>query len=355
MENIQGNMTGKYKAKIVAMVCLFILTFSGCGNSSVKNINNTNLGVESNQTTGVNSGEEANSTTKGNSSENQQNNSQYEFLGTWEFSKTLPGYISALSQEQADSFIGKQVVYGSQYCNAFGKSLNNPYYEVSEMALSEFREGNNITDDWGINPKETVIKRIRVYENKEKAKEWQWEFQGFGADVYFVDSRMIMDVGGVYFELKKLENMDNNGGDNMEDTTWLFGQKDLYINGNPILNTTYEEVIKKFGKPTKVSEFKIRPPATEPGFYNYFNTIVYNGFECEFDLGEDKRDIQSTDKVFRFDITSKDIKLDCGLSVGMTTKEVLNKFGDREVYDIGGNENSDLSSIKHVLNSYKPV
>ncbi len=136
---------------------------------------------------------------------------------------------------------------------------------------------------------------------------------------------------------------------------WLFGQKDIYINNQPVLDITYEQALLDFGNPKKINMLEVNPSAADPDFYNYFAVLVYDGLECELNLGEEDRKQLETDKVFRFDITNANVQLDCGLKVGMTTDEVLSKFGKRTIYNISSSdEDSELISIKHVLESYKP-
>ncbi|MDP4095063.1 MAG: DUF5991 domain-containing protein, partial [Bacillota bacterium] len=138
--------------------------------------------------------------------------------------------------------------------------------------------------------------------------------------------------------------------------TWTFGVKDLYIDGKPFLGQTYDRILKNFGQYENYSTYKVRPPATEEGTYNYFGVLQYNDMEFEFALGEEERNLTSSDEVFRFDITGSNVELACGLKVGMTTDEVISKFGPRDIYNLNGNNNSfELSAIKHVLKSYKPV
>lgn len=61
------------------------------------------------------------------------------------------------------------------------------------------------------------------------------------------------------------------------------------------------------------------------------------------------------DKVYRFDLTGDKVELDCGLKVGMTIDEVLNRYGERKVYDLTKTyTDNDFSDIEHLLTSYKP-
>ena len=43
--------------------------------------------------------------------ETEEPNGEKDFIGIWEFSKVLPSHISALSQEEAETYISKRVIY----------------------------------------------------------------------------------------------------------------------------------------------------------------------------------------------------------------------------------------------------
>jgi uncharacterized protein YcgL (UPF0745 family) len=154
---------------------------------------------------------------------------------------------------------------------------------------------------------------------------------------------------------EQVRKMDNSEGEIMTNEPWIFGETDLYINNRPVLNSTYAQLIKDFGTPKTINKFKVNPPAAEDDVFKYLKVLVYDGFQCELSLGEQDREEKDNDKVKRFDITNNNVELDCGLKVGMTTDEILNKFGKRSIYNIGdASENYELSAIKHVLKSYKP-
>ena len=152
---------------------------------------------------------------------------------------------------------------------------------------------------------------------------------------------------------KELGQMDNNQEKNTMTEPFLFGEKDLYINNRPVLNSTYSQLIKDFGSPKKINEFKVNPPATEDDYFMYFKVLVYDGLECELNLGEEDRKEEDTDSVFRFDITNENFQLDCGLRIGMTIDEILSKFGKRKIYNINSID-ADSELIKPILNVYKP-
>ncbi|MFW6016142.1 MAG: WG repeat-containing protein, partial [bacterium] len=129
---------------------------------------------------------------------------EYDFFGTWEFVNTLPGYISAMSQEQVDKLIGQRVEFSND--KVFSKTYDQVIYEIKDIPIAKFRDGNKISDDWDINPDSRFIHEIIIYNNYSKNKEIEWEHEEFGANIYYVDSRLIMDIEGVFFELKRVRN-----------------------------------------------------------------------------------------------------------------------------------------------------
>lgn len=145
---------------------------------------------------------------------------------------------------------------------------------------------------------------------------------------------------------------DNTGSEQSED--WAFTPDDIKIDGNTVLGTTYEQLVKTFGKPVEITTYKINPPATEPDYFNYFYVCVYDEFECEFSTGENERDPEPTDTVLRFDITKLNANLDCELYIGMHTDELDLRYSINKIYYLNGDESYDLNNIKNVLESYKP-
>lgn len=166
-------------------------------------------------------------------------------------------------------------------------------------------------------------------------------------------------ISNDYQEKETAENEEptDNKEEQKESTfQWGFGLEDLYIDNKPLLSISFDELLNTFGEPDETKVYKVRPPATEPGVYNYFSVAVYKDYEVEF-YTEDiqKSELSSADVVFRFDITGNNVELNCGLKVGMTIDEIINKYGNREVYSIKVEKESyELNSIRHVLTSYKP-
>jgi hypothetical protein len=151
----------------------------------------------------------------------------------------------------------------------------------------------------------------------------------------------------------QVETMDNNVEENTMMEPFLFGEKDIYINSKPVLDRTYSQLTNDFGIPKDINKFKVNPPACGDDYFMYFNVLVYDGLECELSLGEEDREVEDSDSVFRFDITNKNFPLDCGLQIGMTTEEILSKYGPRSIYNISSS-NPDSELIKPILESYKP-
>ena len=139
-----------------------------------------------------------------------------------------------------------------------------------------------------------------------------------------------------------------------EDVAWQFTQDDIKINGKTILGITYQQLIQTFGDPIETKIYKINPPASEPDYFVYIYVCVYDGFECEFYTGENEKSPEPVDTVFRFDITNQNAQLDCELYIGIDKDELDLRYSINKFYRLDDTESYDLSSIKHVLKSYKP-
>lgn len=132
-----------------------------------------------------------------------------------------------------------------------------------------------------------------------------------------------------------------------------FSPEDIRMNGKEILNMSFIQLIENYGQPIEEKCFKVQLPATED--LDYLNVCVYEGFQCEFFPNDEEEVIDESDTVFRFDITSDSVKLDCGLKVGMSVEEVQALFGDRTIYSLDSeNEEYEVMNIKAVLENYKP-
>lgn len=146
---------------------------------------------------------------------------------------------------------------------------------------------------------------------------------------------------------------------------WGFAMSDICSSKKPLLNITYKKLVQSFGLPAHMRTCKINSPADGPDTFEYYHIAEYPGMELEFYSGyQPKKQPSETDTTFRFDLTGNGQALDCGLKVGMTVKEVTDRFGDRNIYNLGAEEKDtekkiedtyELNDIKHILTSHKPA
>ncbi len=111
-------------------------------------------------------------------------------------------------------------------------------------------------------------------------------------------------------------------------------KENLLIDNKPVLGMTYNNVMKNFGKPTKVRTEKILFPASSSQDYYYVGILSYDAIDFEFELGSKNsmRPIEEC-KVWRFDITSD--KYNIGyLKVGMSIEEYQMKFTNTKIYTL---------------------
>lgn len=124
--------------------------------------------------------------------------------------------------------------------------------------------------------------------------------------------------------------------------------ENILLDNKPVLNMSYNDVIKNFGKADKVKTEKILFPASSSEDYNYVCILSYDGIDFEFGLGL-KNSMKPIEEcsVWRFDITS--YKYSIGhLKVGMRVKEYQEKFGDSKIYALAdlATTNTDKLSDK---------
>lgn len=111
-------------------------------------------------------------------------------------------------------------------------------------------------------------------------------------------------------------------------------KENLLINNKPIINMSYNDVIKNFGKPIKFKIVKVLFPASDSQDYYYIDVLSYDGIDFEFELGNQKsmKPIENC-KVWRFDLTNN--KYNIGkLRVGMSVEEYKKEFTGSKTYHI---------------------
>ncbi|MFW6016144.1 MAG: hypothetical protein ACOCRK_06870 [bacterium] len=220
---------------------------------------------------------------------NTESKKEYDFFGTWEFTNTLPGDISALSQEEIDKLIGKRIEFSNN--TAFYENSIQVYYEIKDIPITKFRDKFKIQDDWGINPEKKTIHEIIIYKNNSKKEVLEWDHEGFGVDIYYVDSRLIMNIGGVFFELNRVVNENIEGGEQEVDTD--FNYDDLYgtweatqmlMGEKNELTDSYKFIFMK-----DFCDYKKNRGLNQP-YYNY-ERISKEEFEEEYNIDLDKYNI----------------------------------------------------------------
>lgn len=126
-------------------------------------------------------------------------NAMNDFFGGWKITKVLPGYISGLTQEEADAYIGRQVTYMPSYCEYDGKILHHPHYKYEQLPTSEFIDGYKLSnEDWNI--EEEYITRVEVYQDETQTQPWQEYVSSF----YIIDSHLIINIEGDFFQMDRV-------------------------------------------------------------------------------------------------------------------------------------------------------
>lgn len=151
--------------------------------------------------------------------------------------------------------------------------------------------------------------------------------------VYFVIIIISILVFSACSVNNKVEKTPNNTSVEKEKNSLEF-KENLLIDNKPVLNMSYSDVIKNFGKPTNIRTEKILFPASSSQDYYYVNIISYDGIDFEFELGQNKsmKSIEEC-KVWRFDITGD--KYNIGhLKVGMSIEDYQVKFTDSKIYPL---------------------
>lgn len=122
-------------------------------------------------------------------------------------------------------------------------------------------------------------------------------------------------------------------------------RENLLLDNKPILNTSYSDVIKNFGKPYEIRIEKILLPGSSPQDYSYEGILSYDGIDFEFELGSENS-IKHIEKcsVLRFDITSNKYKIG-DLKVGMSVREYEEKFTNSKIYAISDLATTDTDKL----------
>jgi len=127
-----------------------------------------------------------------NISENSEN-----FYGIWEF--TEPVTVHGFTPEESMKYLGKQFIYMPQFCRCGPKGLNNPKYSIEKLEKENFGEElQQYFDDKNI--KGDFANKIVVFEDAEEKEKWE----GFGNEFYKVGDKIIVDIDGKLFGMKRV-------------------------------------------------------------------------------------------------------------------------------------------------------
>ena len=129
-----------------------------------------------------------------------------------------------------------------------------------------------------------------------------------------------------------------------------FHLEDVSIHGKPLTEQTFKEINDEFGQYTDIKYYKTPVPAT-PNEFNYWALVIYKEGEFLFSINENET-INDECKVNKFYIKGDKYYLNCGLKVGMATKEVIDKFKNAQEFNI---EDKEYDVQGNVLNNHMPI
>lgn len=131
--------------------------------------------------------------------DDSQEHDEDEFFGVWEIVNVLPSYISGLSQEEVDNYIGEQFTYTPSYYQFEQQRVDNPYYSYEKVPTSDFIEGYKLSyEDWDVEEEEIID--VGVYQDEEEMKNRENEISSF----YIIGSRVVIVIEGDFFELAQV-------------------------------------------------------------------------------------------------------------------------------------------------------
>lgn len=195
------------------------------------------------------------------------------FFGVWEFTKTLPGYISGLTQEEADSYIGKKIQYLQSFYEFENESINNPYYKYEKMLASDFIEGYKLSnEDWDI--QEKYITKVEVYPDEPQKDSLEEYVDSF----FIIDSHLIINIEGEFFEMDRVANSGNKR---------MIVNPSIVEKGQTIGELTISELdISETGTDLQVNDITFSGELTVSGTYEWADTG--DGVGCIITLDEEK-------------------------------------------------------------------
>ncbi|WDV46284.1 tetratricopeptide repeat protein [Clostridiaceae bacterium M8S5] len=274
-----------------------------------------------------------------------------------------------LNSNYSDAFFCKGVIYKElkQYDNAlqaFNKVIelderNTLAYINKTRVLQEskkYQEGIQTLDtaiELVTNDDSLYFEKARIY---TLMKNFDYAIKSLAKSIELnSNNAKYAKIDEILSSLELIEEFQLLLSDVSKDNTWSFNLDDLYLNDKQVLNSSYEDIIKHFGQPIKVDSYKLRMAGTDD--YNYFLNVKYESMELELFFYDKQLDEpNSKDSIKRFDVIGQNMELACGLKVGMTVDEVINKFGTREIYKLNSTTTTghEVSAINNILTRSKP-
>lgn len=131
--------------------------------------------------------------------------------------------------------------------------------------------------------------------------------------------------------------------------------KELYVAGKQVVDLTYPELIKLWGKPVEIKSNEVRFPGTIEQHIVY--VLCYNGIEIEMYPVAKGVAVENTTS-FRFDIIDSDYIV-AELQVGMEAQDFFDRFGERQLYTLTQilseeERHSEAISLRKLLTDLKP-
>lgn len=202
MRSTKGIQPDLFQNNKLIILLIMLVMISGCKDNTgtIANEGNIPVTVDNNA---INQGTEVIKPTEtnkeGSGGDTNTEILENDFFGIWKITKVLPGYISGLTQEEADAYIGRQVTYMPSYCEYDGQTLHHPHYKYEQLPTSEFIEGYKLSnEDWNI--EEEYITRVEVYQDKTQTQPWQEYVSSF----YIINSHLIISIEGDFFQMDRV-------------------------------------------------------------------------------------------------------------------------------------------------------
>jgi hypothetical protein len=143
--------------------------------------------------------------------------------------------------------------------------------------------------------------------------------------------------------------IDNEKIDPFSIDPFYFNLEDTSINGKPITQKTYKDITNEYGQYKEIKYYKTPLPAT-PDMFHSWALGIYEEGQFLFIVNENEK-VKDNSQVEKFFITGDKCSLKCGLKVGMSVTEVMNKFKKIKTFNLDTN---DIYLELNVLNRHMP-